>query len=249
MTKPASSNRPQRNSNKIRRAADFNPRGPAQAKARGSSRGSGAGALKLGVLISGGGTTLENLINRIRDGRLRRATIALVISSRGNVRGVDITRQAGLPLEIIRKREHPEEAAFSDAITAALDQAGVDLAVLAGFLCFWRLPPHFEGQVLNIHPALLPAFGGKGMYGLRVHAAVLKAGQTESGCTVHLVDNQYDHGPVVAQTRVPVQPDDNPETLARRVGIAERELYPQVIQQVADNGLEWLKLRQASIDG
>lgn len=200
--------------------------------------------LRLGVLISGGGTTLENLINRIGDGRLRGVEIGLVISSRGTVRGVGIARAAGLPLEIIRRKDHAGEAGFSAAITAALDGAGVDLAVLAGFLCFWRLPTHWEGRALNIHPALLPRFGGKGMYGLRVHAAVLAAGESESGCTVHLVDDQYDHGPTVAQSRVPVKPGDTLESLALRVAAAERELYPDLLQQIADNGLAWLNEQQ-----
>ncbi len=197
--------------------------------------------LRLGVLVSGAGATLENLVQRIRDGRLRNAEIALVISSRSAVRGVEIARAAGLPLEIVRKRDHPDEAAFSAAIARMLDRATVDLAVLAGFLCFWRLPPRYDGRVLNIHPALLPRFGGKGMYGRHVHAAVLAAGVTESGCTVHLVDNEYDHGPIVAQARVPVQSADTPETLAQRVMAAERELYPRVIQQIADHGLAWLQ--------
>ncbi len=197
--------------------------------------------LRLGVLVSGAGATLENLVQRIRDGRLRNAEIALVISSRSAVRGVEIARAAGLPLEIVRKRDHPDEAAFSAAIARMLDRATVDLAVLAGFLCFWRLPPRYDGRVLNIHPALLPRFGGKGMYGRHVHAAVHAAGVTESGCTVHLVDNEYDHGPIVAQARVPVQSADTPETLAQRVMAAERELYPRVIQQVADHGLAWLQ--------
>jgi len=197
--------------------------------------------LKLGVLISGSGTTLENLIQRIRDGRLRNVEIRLVISSRRAVRGVDVAKAAGLPLEIIRRKDYPDEAAFSQAITGALDRAGVDLVVLAGFLCFWRLPAHYEGRVLNIHPALLPDFGGKGFYGQRVHQAVLAAGVTESGCTVHIADNLYDHGPIVAQVRVPVRPDDTPASLAERVGAAERELYPQVIQKVADEGLDWLR--------
>jgi len=196
--------------------------------------------LGLGVLISGTGTTLANLIERGADGRLRNVEIRLVISSRGAVPGVEIARQANLPLEIIRKRDYPALAAFSRAIVTALDAAGVDLVVMAGFLCFWRIPPHYEGRVLNIHPALLPNFGGHGMYGHRVHEAVLAAGVSESGCTVHLADNEYDHGPIVAQTRVPVCPDDTPDSLAARVGVAERELYPYVIQQVADHGLPWL---------
>ncbi len=197
--------------------------------------------LRLGVFISGGGTTLENLVDRIGDGRLRGVEVALVVSSRSNVRGVKIAQAAGLPLEIIRKREHPDEAGFSEALTAAVEHASVDLVALAGFLCFWRLPARFEGRVLNIHPALLPRFGGKGFYGHHVHEVALAARETESGCTVHLVDNQYDHGPIVAQARVPVRPEDTPDLLAARVGQAERELYPQVIQRVADEGLEWLR--------
>lgn len=197
--------------------------------------------LRLGVLISGGGTTLENIIHRIRDGRLHRVEIALVIASRGSVRGVDIARAAGRSLEIIRKRDYMDAGSFSGNITAALDRARCDLAVLAGFLCHWQLPPHWFGRALNIHPALLPHFGGQGMFGHHVHEAVLASGATESGCTVHLLDEQYDHGPIVAQARVPVRPGDTPDTLAQRVGEAERELYPQVIQQVADNGLGWLR--------
>ena len=196
--------------------------------------------LRLGVLISGGGTTLANLIERRADGRLRNCDITLVISSRGTVAGAEIARGADLPLKIIRTRDLPGVAEFSEAIVAALDAANVDLVVMAGFLCLWRIPPHYEGRVLNIHPALLPRFGGHGMYGHHVHEAVLAAGQTESGCTVHLADNQYDHGPIIAQTRVPVQADDTPDTLAERVGVAERELYPRVIQGVADHGLAWL---------
>lgn len=197
--------------------------------------------LRLGVLISGGGTTLENLIHRIADGRLRGVEIAVVIASRGSVRGVDIARAADLPLEIIRQRDYMDAGTFSGNLTAVLDRARCDLAVLAGFLCHWQLPPHWFGRALNIHPALLPRFGGQGMFGHHVHEAVLAAGDTESGCTVHLLDEQYDHGPIVAQARVPVQPHDTPDALAQRVGEAERELYPQVIQQVADNGLGWLR--------
>jgi phosphoribosylglycinamide formyltransferase-1 len=105
---------------------------------------------------------------------------------------------------------------------------------------FWRLPPRYEGRVLNIHPALLPKFGGRGMHGGHVHAAVLAAGDRESGCTVHLVDLEYDHGSIVAQRRVPVLPGDTVDTLAERVQAAERELYPEIVQAVADRGLEWL---------
>lgn len=197
--------------------------------------------LALAVLISGGGTTLANLIDRLADGRLRGVAIRLVISSRPDVPGVEIARNAGLPLRIIRRRAYPDPQAFSAAITEALDAASTDLVVMGGFLCHWLLPPRYFGRVLNIHPALLPAFGGQGMHGRHVHEAVLASGASESGCTVHLVDEQYDHGPIVAQSRVAVLPGDTPASLAARVGEAERELYPRVIQQVADHGLGWLR--------
>ncbi len=199
------------------------------------------GPLRLGVLISGGGTTLENLVERIADGRLAGVQIAVVISSRGEVRGCGIARGAGLPLRIVRRREHATLEGFSQAIAAALDAAGVELVVMAGFLCLWRIPARYAARVLNIHPALLPKFGGQGMYGMHVHRAVLAAGEGESGCTVHLADDLYDHGPIVAQRRVPVLPDDTPETLAARVATAERELYPEVIAQVARHGVRWLE--------
>lgn len=196
--------------------------------------------LRLGVLISGGGTTLENLVARIGREELTNTTINVVISSRRAVRGVQIAQDAELRLQIIRKVDYRDEAAFSDAMTSAIDESGVDLVVMGGFLCFWRIPDRWLGRVINIHPSLLPQFGGKGMHGMAVHRAVLAAGEDESGCTVHLVDNEYDHGPIIAQSRVPVCEGDTPESLAARVGEAERELYPGVIQQIADNGVEWL---------
>lgn len=190
--------------------------------------------LRIGVLLSGGGTTLANLIDRIGDGRLRGVRIACVISSRADVRGVEIARQAGLPTSIIRPRDFAEAGAFSDAVAAGLREARVQLVVMAGFLCHWKIPPDFVGRTVNIHPSLLPRYGGRGMYGHHVHAAVLAAGEKESGCTVHLVDDEYDHGPVIAQRRVPVLPGDTPEELAARVMALERELYPAVLQEIAD---------------
>lgn len=200
-----------------------------------------SGDLQIGVLISGGGSTLENLIQCLAEGTLRHVRIAVVASSRSAVRGVEIARSAGLPLEVVRPRDFSEDAAFADALATVLDRAGVELVVMGGYLCLWRFPPRYAGRVLNIHPALLPNFGGRGLYGRHVHEAVLASGATESGCTVHLVDHQYDHGPIVAQSRVPVLPGDTPDTLAARVGEAERKLYPAVIQRVADNGLDWLR--------
>jgi folate-dependent phosphoribosylglycinamide formyltransferase PurN len=114
--------------------------------------------------------------------------------------------------------------------------AGADLVVMAGFLSFWRVPPEFDGRVINIHPALLPDFGGKGMYGSRVHEAVLRSGRTESGCTVHFCNNEYDGGPILIQRRVPVLTGDTVETLAGRVFEQECEALPEAIQQIADKG-------------
>lgn len=199
--------------------------------------------LRLGVLVSGAGSTLANLVERIEDGRLRGIRIGMVISSRTTVRGVEVAHDAGLPLRIIRARDFQQSEAFSETVTAALDAAEVDLVVMAGFLCYWRIPPAYLGRTLNIHPALLPAFGGEGMYGRRVHEAVLAGRAAESGCTVHLADHEYDHGPILAQRRVAVRADDTPDTLAQRVGELERELYPEVIQQIAERGLEWLRAR------
>jgi phosphoribosylglycinamide formyltransferase-1 len=197
--------------------------------------------IRLGVMISGGGSTLANFCERIRTAELRGVEIAQVVSSRRAVRGVEIARRENLPLKVLRPRDFESEPAFWEALTTTMDDARVDLVALAGFLCFWQIPPHYEHRVLNIHPALLPKYGGKGMFGLNVHAAVLAAGETESGCTVHVVDNEYDHGPIVAQRRVAVAKTDSPESLAARVGVAERELYPEVIQQVADHGVGWLR--------
>lgn len=200
-----------------------------------------AAPLRLAVLISGSGSTLQNLHERITNGRLRGAEIALVVSSRRAVRGVERARAAGLPVDIVRMRDYPDAAAFSAALTTSLDHARIDLVVMAGFLCLWQIPPHYAGRVLNIHPALLPEFGGQGMFGHHVHEAVLAAGREQSGCTVHLADNEYDHGPTIAQSKVPVRPDDTPDSLAERVQAAERELYPRVIQDVVDRGLDWLR--------
>lgn len=201
----------------------------------------GRRALRVAVLISGGGSTLANLIERIGDGRLRGVRIVRVVSSRRAVRGVEIAQRAGLEVRVVRPIDFLDGEGFSAAVTAALDEAGVDLVLMGGFLSLWRLPEAYEGRVLNIHPALLPRFGGAGMYGLHVHRAVLAAGERESGCTVHLVDNEYDHGPIVAQRRVPVLPGDTPESLAARVGEAERELFPWVVQNVAEGGVGWLR--------
>lgn len=185
--------------------------------------------LRIAVLISGAGTGLQNLIDRIADGRLPHTEIAVVISSRTDTQGVQRAHAAGLPVDINRAMDFQKVDQFSDHLTLTLDAYAVDLAVQAGWLCYWKLPNRWLGKTINIHPALLPKFGGQGFYGLRVHKAVLAAGETESGATTHWVDNQYDHGRIILQSRCDVQPDDTPETLAARVQALEHELLPRTI--------------------
>ena len=192
---------------------------------------------RVAVLISGGGTSLQNLIDRIADGRLPGVEIAVVISSRGAVAGVERARSAGLPLEIIRVKDHAGVEAFSRAVAEALDRHRADVAVQAGWLCYWRLPDRWLGRVVNLHPALLPKFGGQGFYGHHVHEAVLAAGERVSGATVHWVDNEYDHGAIIAQRSCPVQPGDTAGSLAARVQRLERELLPEVIGRLRSHPL------------
>jgi len=184
--------------------------------------------LRLVVLMSGGGRTLLNLVHAIETGALH-AVIPRVICSRRDAAGVERARQAGLAVDVLRPRDFPDRAAFDAALRAALLAERPDLVILAGWLLHIAVPPELAGRVLNIHPALLPRHGGRGMYGEHVHAAVLAAGDAESGCTVHVVDEHYDHGPHVAQTRVPVLPGDTVESLAARVFQAECRTYPAAI--------------------
>jgi len=192
--------------------------------------------IRLAVLISGSGTTLQNFIDRIRDGRLA-AEIVLVVSSRRDCLGNERARRAGLRLEVVDFRDYPDPQALSEQIFALVRHSGAELVTLAGFLRLLRIPPDFEGRVMNIHPALIPAFCGKGYYGMRVHKAVLDWGVKVSGCTVHFVDNEYDHGPIILQRCVPVLDDDTPESLAARVFREECEAYPEAISLFAQGRL------------
>ncbi len=189
-------------------------------------------AAPIAVLLSGSGRTLENLLARSAAGSLP-ARVVAVASSRPDARGVDIARAAGVPCAVFRRRDFRDAREHSAALNTWLMPLGPRMIVLAGYLCYYVPPAGFTGPVLNIHPALLPKHGGKGMYGDRVHAAVLAAGETETGCTVHRVDDQYDHGEILGQRRVPVLPGDDVHTLAGRVFAAECELYPEIIARLA----------------
>ena len=192
--------------------------------------------IRLGVLLSGGGRTLQNICDQIAAGRLA-ATVEVVVSSRPGAYGIERAWRADIPVRIVDRRAATARE-FDEAVTETLAAAVVELVCMAGFLSLWRIPTRFQGRVMNIHPALLPDFGGEGYYGHHVHEAVLAAGCTESGCTVHFCDNQYDHGPIILQRRVPVLPDDTPDTLAARVFEQECIAYPEAIRLFAEDKLQ-----------
>jgi phosphoribosylglycinamide formyltransferase-1 len=185
---------------------------------------------RLAVLLSGGGRTLANLIAKIDEGALS-AQLVAVVSSNPAAGGLAIAEQAGISAIVLRRADFPDDAAYSEAIYAAIQPFQPDLIICAGFLKRLVVPAEWEGRILNIHPCLLPESNaaGLGFYGDRVHQAVIASGATVSGATVHIVDNEYDHGPVVLRQTVPVLPGDSAETLAARVFAAECELYPRAI--------------------
>jgi phosphoribosylglycinamide formyltransferase 1 len=195
------------------------------------------GRLKLAVLLTGSGTTLENLFNKRDEGKLD-ADVAVVLSSRADAFGLERAKRRDVPGVTVERRKFvlPEE--FSEAVFSAITPYKPDLICLAGFMSLLRIPPEFTHKVINVHPALLPAFGGKGYYGHKVHEAVLKHGCKVSGCTVHFVDNEYDQGPIILQKAVPVLAGDTVDALAARVQEAEREIYPQAIQLFAQGRLK-----------
>jgi len=184
--------------------------------------------VRLAVLISGGGTTLQNIIDQIRNGKLS-AEIGVVIASKQNIAGVSRAQMAGIKTVIVDRKATPDVGEFSKQVFAACDEAGVDLVVLGGWLSLLKLPEKYRGRAMNIHPALLPSFGGAGLYGKRVHQAVLDSGCKVSGCTVHYLDDSYDTGPIILQRCCPVVQNDTPESLAHRVFEEEKQAYPQAI--------------------
>jgi phosphoribosylglycinamide formyltransferase-1 len=188
--------------------------------------------LPIAVLISGGGTTLHNLIEKKRAGSLT-VDFRLVISSRKDARGLAFAAEANIPSQVIRRRDYADPELHSQNIFEAIRKSGAALVVMGGYLEHLLIPSDFDHRVMNVHPSLIPAFCGHGMYGLKVHAAAIDFGVKISGCTVHWVDNQYDHGPIILQRACEVLPDDTPESLQRRVFALECEALPDAIQQYA----------------
>lgn len=203
--------------------------------------------LRLAVLVSGGGTTLRNLLDRIKAGTLA-AEIAVVVSSNPRSPGLAMAAAAGIATQVITTKELPQVSDFSMRIFAACDAAKTDYVICAGFLKRLTIPAAYHARVVNIHPSLIPAYCGAGMYGQHVHEAVLAAGAKLSGCTVHFVDDEYDHGPIIAQRAVPVLAGDTPGSLAARVFAQECELFPTVINWLAA-GLVKVETGRAVVGG
>lgn len=190
--------------------------------------------LKLAVLASHGGSNMQAIVDAAAAGRLR-AQVVLVISNNSGSGALERARRHGLPWRHMSGKTHPGAGELDEAMTRAAETAGAELVLLAGYMKKLgpRMLDRFRGRILNIHPALLPRHGGPGMYGLRPHQAVLAAGDRETGPTVHVVDEEYDRGPILRQRRVPVLDGDTPETLQQRVLAAEHELYVEVLEDIA----------------
>lgn len=193
--------------------------------------------LRLAGLISGGGRTLLNIADAIDRGELN-ASIELVIASRESIAGVERLRSRGFDVQVINRRAFDSDDAHNDAVNDAIRAARIALVCLCGYLRHLRIDDDLRSRIINIHPALLPDFGGAGMFGDHVHRAVLEAGQSESGCTVHAVDEHYDHGPIIMQRRCPVLPDDDVESLAARVFAEECIAYPTAIRLIASGDVK-----------
>lgn len=192
--------------------------------------------IRIAVLLSGNGLTFQNLHDRGETGTLP-ARVVLVISNNADAFGLQRAKKMNVPGHVISRKESGSLEEFSRRIFEECRKAKVDLVILGGFLQLVLVPDDFLGRVMNIHPALIPAFCGKGFYGHHVHEAVLEMGVKLTGCTVHFADNQYDHGPIILQRAVPVHDDDTPKTLSQRVFKMECDAYPEAIKLFAEKRL------------
>jgi len=193
--------------------------------------------LNVAILISGSGTTLQNLIDKINNKALN-ARIQIVICSSPDAYGIKRAEQNNIPVAIVQHKDYSQSETFSNTIIKEIEKYPVDLIILAGFLHLFKIPDKYTGKVMNIHPGLIPAFCGKGYYGHHVHKAVIESGVKISGCTVHFVDNEYDQGPIIIQRAVHVHVDDTPDTLAQKVFKEECIAYPEAIHLFAEGRLK-----------
>ena len=183
---------------------------------------------KVAFFISGTGGNALNLLRACREGRVP-AEAVLGIASTPKAGGIAKLEAEGVQVAVIERKAFPSDEAYSEACYAEAEAHGATVICLAGWLKKLWVPPRWEGRILNIHPGLLPEYGGAGMYGMHVHRAVIAAGEKESGCTVHLVDNEFDHGRHLLERRVPVLPEDSPESLQARVYAEEMRAYPEAL--------------------
>lgn len=194
--------------------------------------------IRIGVLVSGNGSNLQAVLDACEAGAIP-GRVVVVVSNEPQAYALERARRAGVPAVVVRHRAYPDRRAFEAQLAMELEAHGVQLVCLAGFLRIlspWFVG-RFSGRIMNIHPALLPAFGGAGMYGRRVHQAVIRSGAKFSGCTVHCVDETPDGGPIILQAVVEVRDDDTPDTLAARVADQEHRLYPEAIRLFAEGRL------------
>lgn len=194
--------------------------------------------LKLAVLVSGGGTNLQAIIDSIADGRITNAAVKVVISNNKNAYALERAAKAGIPAKCISPKDHESREAFNDALLAALEESEADLVVLAGCLVVIpeKIVDRFENRIINIHPSLIPSFCGKDFYGLKVHEGVLERGVKVTGATVHFVDKGTDTGPIILQKAVEVRQDDTPKALQQRVmEEAEWVIMPRAIDLIAND--------------
>lgn len=189
--------------------------------------------LRIGVLLSGEGTSLENLFDRIESGEVP-AEVAVVIASKAGAGGLARAEKRGIPAVAVARKQYPDVDDFNDRLHEELANHSVDLVACLGFLSPFQLRGTYEGKALNVHPALIPAFSGQGMYGHHVYKAVFEKGVKITGATVHFVDEEYDHGPILLQRAVPVEEDDDVASLSARVQAAEREMVPEAIRLIAE---------------
>ena len=197
--------------------------------------------LNIAVLVSGGGTNLQALLDAQTAGEIHGGRIALVLASKPGVYALERAQRAGVPSSVIVRREFPTQEAYDDALLARLAEAKIDLVVLAGFLTIIseRVVARYENRILNVHPSLIPSFCGEGFYGLRVHEEALRRGVKVTGATVHFVNEICDGGPIILQKAVEVLPDDTPETLQRRVmEQAEWKILPQAVSLFCQDKLK-----------
>lgn len=197
--------------------------------------------LKLAVLVSGGGTNLQAIMDSIADGRITNARIEVVISNNKHAYALERAAKAGIPAKCVSPKDYPDRAAFNDALLAALEESGVDLVVLAGCLVVIpeKIVDRYENRIINIHPSLIPAFCGTDFYGLKVHEGVLERGVKVTGATVHFVDKGTDTGPIILQKAVCVHQDDTPKVLQQRVmEEAEWVIMPKAIDLIANGRIE-----------